>query len=185
MLKCGGGDFGFPGPGKSLLESLSALAPVLIGVEHDGVPTTFQTTYRRNLTGDTRVFSGLVVQGGSRKRVGRVKDEKNDRVISTPAPAIPVPHVSDHHLPKLVVREVFPCSRETTPTIWRSCGSRMWYLRSTRKRIGVSTQMIANVDSSVRRFGRPLPVIMYAISEMLTSTKMGATRNRYVNKCGI
>ena len=39
--------------------------------------------------------------------------------------------------------------------------------------------MIANVDSSVRRFGRPLPVIMYAISEMLTSTKMGPTRNRY------
>lgn len=40
--------------------------------------------------------------------------------------------------------------------------------------------MIANVDSSVRRFGRPLRVIKYAISEMLTSTKMGPTRNRYV-----
>src|ERR1700730_5360666 len=55
---------------KSPLESLSARAPVLIGVEHDGIPTTFQTTYRRHLAGNTSVFSGLVGQGGSRKRVG-------------------------------------------------------------------------------------------------------------------
>lgn len=78
---------------KSLLASLSADAPVLTGVKLDGEPMTFQTTYKRNLTGDTRVFSGLVVPGGGRKRISRVKDQKNDRVISTPAPAIPF-HVS-------------------------------------------------------------------------------------------
>src|SRR5205814_535980 len=65
--------------------------------------------------------------GGSRRprkasRSGQRQEKR--RYHFRPSPNHPIPDASDLHLSKLAVREVFSCSRETTPTIWLLYGSR-------------------------------------------------------------
>lgn len=66
-----------------------SLVPTLARIENYCIPMGLQTTYARNLAGNSIEFASLMVFSRSQKRIRRIEHEKNYRVLSEHPPPVP------------------------------------------------------------------------------------------------